>query len=228
MSNISKEKILAWLKKNEESTAVDLDRYRSTSNYYKECKAANRTYQDVILRIRVGDFDADESELAALKAENGHLEAESNGWFAALQEAESQRDGLREELDRISQFLVKETKNPAQEAISVITELRKENADLQHDLERHMQMSSSLATENEVLRKRVEELEAESKLKKQVAMANARGITRPKTTTNVELYMHLFGCGMTSGTLGCRKIGLDPYSTNSSLSISMKEPTDAN
>lgn len=80
--------------------------------------------------------------------------------------------------------------------------------------------------ENRSLKARVAELEAKAVRDKKVAMANARLIHRPKTATNTSIYMHLFACGMTTAIYGCRQIGLDPDSTNSSLRLSMKGPAN--
>jgi chromosome segregation ATPase len=72
---------------------------------------------------------------------------------------------------------------------------------------------------------RVAELEVAAIKTRSVAMANARNILRPKTTSNWGLYMHLFGCGSTSAIKGCQQIGLDPDDRNSSL-LGRKDPSN--
>ncbi len=69
MSEINREKLLEWLKGQEALYAKAQDQYRRNSHGFRDCYSQCSAYQNVMLRVRLGDFDQ-EPQLSALKEES--------------------------------------------------------------------------------------------------------------------------------------------------------------
>lgn len=54
---LDKEKLLSWLDEKERITASEAAKHSRVTNYHKQCYAENSAYQNVMLRVRIGDFD---------------------------------------------------------------------------------------------------------------------------------------------------------------------------